>query len=151
MGALTSVGAFFIKGEKKMNLNEKPLYALRELGEKLNVPGATKLLKHVLIEKIYERAHEIENGVAVPPKSSKGRPKLKSCFIGVKRDENGKVVFFEAATPEEANMLSDVKPEETAAKSKKEREQEIKRLEESKKIFNSIIAAIDCYIKTLDY
>ena len=134
-----------------MNLNEKPFYALRDLGKRLGVPSATKYKKGVLIKKIYERVDEIENGVAVPPKSTKGRPKLKSCFIGVKRDENGKVVFFEAATPEEANMTSDVKPEETILKNKKERESEIKRLEEAKKVFESMIAAIDCYIKTLDY
>ena len=134
-----------------MNLNEKPLYALRELGEKLNVPGATKLLKHVLIEKIYERAHEIENGVAVPPKSTKGRPKLKSCFIGVKRDENGKVVFFDTSEPEQEKTASDIITEETILKNKRERESEIKRLEETKKVLKGMIAAIDCYIKTLDY
>ena len=134
-----------------MNLNEKPLYALRDLGTRLGVPSATKYKKGVLIKKIYERVDEIEKGVPAQPRSLHGRPNLKPCFIGIDKDENGKIVFFDTSEPKPENEASDVIPEETILKNKRERESEIKRLEETKKVLKGMIAAIDCYIKTLDY
>ena len=115
-----------------MNLHQKPLYALRNLGERLGVPAATKYKKNVLIEKIYKRVEEIEKGMPDPPRSVHGRPKLESCYIGIERDENGKVVFFDADAPEPKITAPFGTPEKAVPKSKKERESEIKRLIETK-------------------
>ena len=132
-----------------MNLYEKPLYALRDLGVRIGVPSATSYQKNVLIEKIYERAKQIENGMPDPPKSTHGRPKLKSCFIEIDRDENGKIIFSDATAPEKEKTDFCFDLNKPAPKSKKEKEKEIKRLLESKKVFETLIDAIDSYIKTL--
>ena len=153
-GAPTPVGALFVLKGEKMNLYEKPLYALRNLGLRLGLPSITKYKKNELIKKIMERVKEIEKGIPIPPKSTRGRPNLTSCYITVETDENGKIVFSETSAPEvekvEKEVISDVLPK-PEVKSKKEKERSIKTLKETKKTLSLIIEAIDCYIETLKY
>ena len=134
-----------------MNLNEKPLYALRNLGLRLGLPSITKYKKNELIKKIMDRVKEIEKGIPIPPKSTRGRPTLKSCYIKVDTDENGKIVFSETIAPEiEKESISDKLPK-PEVKSKKEKERSIRTLNETKKTLSIIIEAIECYIETLKY
>ncbi|MBQ9486056.1 MAG: Rho termination factor N-terminal domain-containing protein [Clostridia bacterium] len=131
-----------------MDLNKKPLYVLRNLAERLDIPSATSYTKDDLIQKINKRKTEIENGEPVSKKSNFGRPKLNPCFIGIKKDENGKLIFYDIDFSERDATVSRTVSEETEkikAAKEKDRKKERARLKETKKILEGIIALIDYY------
>ena len=132
-----------------MNLSEKPLYALRDLAKRLNVPSATTYTKEALIRTINKRKIEIEEGVKVPAVSGLGRPSLKPCFIGIQKDENGKITFYDTEIAQFDNFVPQLVVKERGKQDKKQKKSKttIKKLEETKKMLESIVEAIDYYIQ----
>ena len=82
-----------------MDLNEKPLYALRDLATRLNIASPTSHSKADLIALIEKRKIEIENNETIAPKSKQGRLRLDNTYIEIKRNDDGKIEFYEATEP----------------------------------------------------
>lgn len=82
-----------------MNLHEKPLYALRDLATRLGVPSPTSHNKDELIALIENRKAEIENNENIPAKNNRGRPRLNNTYIAIKKDESGRLEFYDAEEP----------------------------------------------------
>lgn len=90
-----------------MNLHDKPLYALRDLATRLNIPSPTSHNKDELIALIENRKAEIENNENISAKSNLGRPRLNHCYIGIRTDDSGKLEFYDAAQPITEKVVPD--------------------------------------------
>ncbi|MBP5466724.1 MAG: Rho termination factor N-terminal domain-containing protein [Clostridia bacterium] len=92
-----------------MDLQEKPLYALRDLARRLGVPAPTALKKDELIKEInvYKEQAEknFQNSDGNPARM--GRPILNNYYIAIKRDENGKIIFYDAEQPLTEKIVPD--------------------------------------------
>lgn len=82
-----------------MDLNSKPLYALRDLATRLGVRAPTACTKTVLIQKIEERKKQLEDHAATSELNNLGRPRLNNCYIEIQEDENGKITFIDSDKP----------------------------------------------------
>ena len=82
-----------------MDLQKKPIYALRDLARRLGVPSPTMLKKHELIEQIYVYRDRAEKNAEGQKPSNFGRPLLNNCYIAIKKDENGKIILYDAEQP----------------------------------------------------
>ena len=90
-----------------MDLQKKPLYALRDLARRLGIAAPTALNKQDLISQIYNYKERLENQVETDKPSNLGRPLLNSCYIAIKKDENGKIIFYDAAQPFTEKVVPD--------------------------------------------
>lgn len=90
-----------------MDLHEKPLYALRDLATRLGVASPTSHTKDELIALIENRKAEIENNENVHSKNNLGRPRLNHTYIGIRKDENGKLEFYDAVQPLTEKVVPD--------------------------------------------
>lgn len=90
-----------------MDLYEKPFYAVRDLATRLGIPAPTSYNKDKLIDLIEKRKVEIENNEKTPERSNLGRPRLNHTYIGIRKDENGKLAFYDAAQPVTEKVVPD--------------------------------------------
>ena len=92
-----------------MDLQGKPLYALRDLARRLGVPAPTAFTKKELIEQIYSYKEQAEknfkNKDGNPARL--GRPILNNYYIGIKRDDDGKITFYDAEQPLTEKIVPD--------------------------------------------
>lgn len=94
-----------------MDLTNKPLYALRDLAARLGVRAPTACTKSELLMLIEQRKKDIEENCALPNLYTRGRPRLNNCYIGIKKEDDGKLSFYESDNPPPANEYYDAKPQ----------------------------------------
>lgn len=90
-----------------MDLQKKPLYALRDLARRLGISAPTALNKQDLIKQINTYKERLENQLDTDKPSNLGRPLLNSCYIAIKKDEKGKIIFYDATQPFTEKVVPD--------------------------------------------
>lgn len=93
-----------------MDLSTKTLNALRSLAARLGEPKPTAYRKDQLIKIIENRKTDLENNVTPPERSKLGRPHLDNGYIGIERDENGKIIFFDTEEPLSLRFVPENEP-----------------------------------------
>lgn len=125
-----------------MDLNEKPLYALRDLARRLGISRPTEPNKAELIELIEERKKYLEEYKTTATVSRLGRPLLDNSYIAIKTDENGKITFYDTKEPQPINYAEKEKTVIRRPLAIKDEETR-KSLKEIKKLMQKFCLAID--------
>ena len=128
-----------------MDLEHKPLYALRDLAARLGVDSPTVWTKTTLLQKIAERKAEIEENRAKPKFNNLGRPRLNTCYIAIKKENDGTLTFYENTTPPSAYEYCGVKQEPVIQIIKPVIEDDLSRekLEKAREILGILLFAIN--------